>query len=622
LTSPSKFLVPTKRKGDFDDNETDDENSGQNEPLSMKTDPQTAFQKWQWRKEGGLKVLKSGIRRQRYICAAKEKESCVARLTVDELADGSKEIQVSGDHCHQKNFRPRLQPQVRSKVVERGEGGGTYLQVFKSLVTNSQNLKDETITPKKKQIKNILSYENRKRLKEIYKKMTVMDRRKSDGSVAMVAFYKPFLEFLSSKNKYNMFIDGTHGLLEQGMTLTTVLYEIERIGIPVAWFLHTGKAEDDYVLLLQDLLRETKNLMQPQGIFLDFETALKNALVKTFPQIPIYGDRFHFMQANLRWLSQHKLSEYAEEVKTDLQNMWKADSLAGFCVLLKKFETTWKVKAYPYWSYFEAQWVKQIKPAFWARYGRGASMPTGDNILERWHGRVKEICNRRHQSPIYLLSWLVEEGEYFHRVLNTPHLLADLHREMETTKTYESNRKSALAPPVQIEEVQTNEISTEESRALALVTFPESQELRDLENSAIFEPNEPNKPLSSTGSCLSCNKNKSNKGCTFNLCSACCSRDPRMCSYTNHRYAKIDHHPRLKEIQNQIGEAMKNERILWVRYRKGSRPNTVRAIIPTQWEDSRHSKFKVRSMDPLQKDQEEHTYFVDRISQASWNSFE
>jgi hypothetical protein len=116
--------------------------------------------------------------------------------------------------------------------------------------------------------------------------------------------------YLQVPNKHYMYIDGTFDMIERGLSLTTVLYDIDGISTPVAWIIHSNKSEEDYSLALETLRRKTKHLMRPLAIFLDFEAALKNALAKVFPGVPIYGGFFHFMQANVRWLQQHKYPQH------------------------------------------------------------------------------------------------------------------------------------------------------------------------------------------------------------------------------------------------------------------------------------------------------------------------
>ncbi len=54
------------------------------------------------------------------------------------------------------------------------------------------------------------------------------------------------------------------------------------------------------------VLKVTSQSLQVTAVFADFKDALCNAAVQAFPGVKVFGESFHFMQANLCWMAKQK----------------------------------------------------------------------------------------------------------------------------------------------------------------------------------------------------------------------------------------------------------------------------------------------------------------------------
>ena len=69
------------------------------------------------------------------------------------------------------------------------------------------------------------------------------------------------------------------------------------------WSLYLRKSTHDYEFIFQ--LINSVVEFSPEKIMVDFELALQHALSLHFSSAKIFGCKFHFIQANSRWLKNH-----------------------------------------------------------------------------------------------------------------------------------------------------------------------------------------------------------------------------------------------------------------------------------------------------------------------------
>jgi hypothetical protein len=367
------------------------------------------------------------------------------------------------------------------------------------------------------------------------------------------------------------------------------------------------------------------------------------------------------MQANVRWLNQHKYPEHIPAAVETLRILWNSRTLEEFTENLAAFKRIWQSFCFPYWHYFEHQWCDQVKSTDWAFYSRPPNMPSGDNTIEGWHNRIKHFNNQKSQSLNKILYFLSEQAEYYFRMHSSATMKADWLNQIKTAKRYHTEHTSlknyGASSSVRIEEVTDSlELPSTvpaEQQVEALTDSPNLMSSTSTDNTTATQP-EALLPATTVTSlsqsttlppnlaaalkaasahsmipptdamCHVCHRKSANKECTLRLCQNCCARDDRSCSVSTHRYAKLKGNDHVKDMQNLIQEAIQNNRILWVRYMSGQHSGQVRAIRPKHWVDTLHCKFVLDDMFPEGPEQWNFnkTYIVTKILDAQWNKFQ
>ena len=144
------------------------------------------------------------------------------------------------------------------------------------------------------------------------------------------------------------------------------------------------------------------------------------------------------MQANVRWFQRNKAKEHINVAVESLHILWKSKNQAEFVENLLYFKSMWRSICQPY-LYFESQWLKARPPVEWAAYGRSSSMPSGDNISEAWHNRLKRSTSRRKMTVNEMLLWLSEEAKFFYTLHEDESIRSPYLHEQEITKRYARN---------------------------------------------------------------------------------------------------------------------------------------------------------------------------------------
>lgn len=409
--------------------------TNENEELCYPTDINSAFQDWNWRKEGGSKRLVSGKCRQRYICSQKGKTGCNARIYVDTDPFNKKEVVATGFHNHKKPEKIKIDADTRAQLKEQLKTGVKISKLHTQWINNHPN---STVT--KKQLQNMRSYEARKFFFS------------ADSWINLQLMFPSFvrkLELIPSKfiilvadealsilkeRTYFMFLDGTFKLTQYNMTITTVLYQVDQIGMPVAWLIHEDKSEETYITFLQYLQKLTKNQMRPAAIFGDFEKALRNAVEYAMPHVLYFGDYWHFLHDNALWMNKNGGHFYIKPLMAQLRILYQSENFITFQQNYALFATFWQQQFSAYAVYFEKEWIKATGPSIWASFGRPKGLPTGDNVLEGWHNRIKQQTNYLHLSTDRVVKLLQDEFKYWYAVLNSPVLKAARQKEIEEMK--------------------------------------------------------------------------------------------------------------------------------------------------------------------------------------------
>jgi hypothetical protein len=255
-----------------------------------------------------------------------------------------------------------------------------------------------------------------------------------------------------------IFIDGTFDLCEEKVVLTTIMLSIGELGVPAFFFmLSDSRSSRTYQLFLRQLKEFVDNTYDPENVFGDYETAIHEAIRVVFPNARYFGDSFHFMQANVRWLRKNKIQpETQKDVITSLRLLWTSPTREEFHQNLQTLLTKWQHNIPEYSKYFETVWLKENPPVMWAYFARAAkNLPSGiyrmhalyikrepiqyysfnsliinfviilegDHKLEGWHNRLQNWIMPSHQDAIdHVVTNLRNEWIYYHRIIQSPDL--------------------------------------------------------------------------------------------------------------------------------------------------------------------------------------------------------
>ena len=119
-------------------------------------------------------------------------------------------------------------------------------------------------------------------------------------------------------------------------------------------------------------------MLKPKYCLLDFEEALAEGFHKTFPDVIIFKDYFHFKQANMRQLKSLGLKQWCSKVSTQLSALWDKSSKPEFDVCLKELLTEWGINIPKFKGYFQDTWLNRHPPEDWASYARPDNVPSGN----------------------------------------------------------------------------------------------------------------------------------------------------------------------------------------------------------------------------------------------------
>lgn len=134
----------------------------------------------------------------------------------------------------------------------------------------------------------------------------------------------------------------------------------------------TRRTIEAYVAAL-DFVNQNLFELKGKGIIIDFENAMRAALKKVSPDLPVYGCLFHFMQALTRQMK--SINALYELIRTNVDAKFlfrKFQSLAllpanlikgEFISLLRETLDIHKFTAFaPFVDYFKNQWLTRVKP--------------------------------------------------------------------------------------------------------------------------------------------------------------------------------------------------------------------------------------------------------------------
>jgi hypothetical protein len=236
-----------------------------------------------------------------------------------------------------------------------------------------------------------------------------------------------------------LYVDGTFDLVEAGLTLTTILIKVDSIGVPIAWLLAHSQQQEMYTYFFHfvwDLVMQvTHCTLHVLALFADFEEALRKAAEEAFPGVKVFGESFHFMQANVHWMCKHVDKTHLAELIPNLRHLMASPELNESLPQVKMFLVYWMQQCPAYAEYFHSMWCMRWPPRLWAAFGcKGLKdIPTGDHILEGWNNCLQHhTWPQQHEAIDHTISHLWDEWDQHHHCLASPTHVIALEKEKES----------------------------------------------------------------------------------------------------------------------------------------------------------------------------------------------
>jgi hypothetical protein len=184
-----------------------------------------------------------------------------------------------------------------------------------------------------------------------------------------------------------------------------------------------NKLTETYRIFFNAILTAIENrglMLNLERVTIDFEAAVREAVVTTFPQVAVNGCHFHFCQAIYRKVQSLGLQqEYRGNTYglRDFTRQLGGLALVPLAVVRPLFQqlraTTPPLAAVPLLvEYFQQQWIDSCPPRLWNCYAiEGAKT---NNYLEGFHNKLNSCFQRRHPN-IFIF---VEEIRRLEKVYN------------------------------------------------------------------------------------------------------------------------------------------------------------------------------------------------------------
>ena len=190
-----------------------------------------------------------------------------------------------------------------------------------------------------------------------------------------------------------------HAFIEQGDSLKQV---------SLVYVVMSGKSEDDYTVVLCNLVKHFKTTPALRTTVLDFEAAVWNTMRAVFPDVKLRGCSFHWSQALWKHIQDLGLaSRYMKQALTHkfLRRLFSLPFLPASAIT-PTFESIASMPdtAQPLCqllNYVKNTWISSNiwSPSSWSIYNR---LICTNNDVEGWHRRLNTRIHR-HNLPLYQL---------------------------------------------------------------------------------------------------------------------------------------------------------------------------------------------------------------------------
>eukprot|EP00026_Physarum_polycephalum_P001509 Phypoly_transcript_01511.p1 GENE.Phypoly_transcript_01511~~Phypoly_transcript_01511.p1 ORF type:complete len:869 (+),score=113.34 Phypoly_transcript_01511:214-2820(+) len=535
---------------------------------------ETTRKLFQWVSYGKKKVKQeTGVSERKYFkCREWKQLSCSAR--VKETNSGmTLHVDFRDKHNHSPPEKRGIQDSMRERVYTSLADGATPGTIRHNLVTMNPGV-SITAIPSAKQISNVKHYAKLKA--RICDDPMENLKAKHEGSFVITACGSvevgDLMVIMASTagkrlliNAKDVIVDGSHGTVRGGVTLTTLHAVHDGIAQPCAYMLALPKTTKTYTVFYETINSATTGRMAPQRVYLDFEDALGNAFQKVFSGVTVLRDHFHFKQALVRHAGHCGLKHMASEFAGDTNELFYAETKGVFDSILLQFVKKWDTLAPTLITYFRANFLERWPPAEWACYGRSSNALTGSSSAESFHRSLKSKMVDAPKRLDEMVDFLNELDAFYARERNDP----ESWRQIKDAHSKSQDRHSAQYA-AKVSAFIDRRSTTNNSRVSAdidlfdLESLEDKQALQDKKTLIIdlscggddvFSDTKPTTTTTTTSvpfdsllnsqktrereQCRQCKTKDRNAQCTFQSCSTCCATRHESCSVTTHQRKKV-----------------------------------------------------------------------------------
>ena len=259
--------------------------------------------KWKWRNKGSKLHVVDGleIRRIYYGCV-----SCTARAQRDSDPNGALTIRIYGEHNHQPPLMPpKPARELRREGIQRMLHGQKPARAHQQMVLAHPG----EVVPSIKSMTNAKHYRKRSLLS--HPSLFVNLAEYHPGFVQWFELIPSIMLLLASPESLDLlqsaqavFIDGTFDFAERNLILTTILVVVNGELLPAVFLLHEHRNQETYIAFFRRL-QSLASRFRPEVFFADFEGPIRSGFQVVWPNASFYGDAFHFVYDNQKWLRRH-----------------------------------------------------------------------------------------------------------------------------------------------------------------------------------------------------------------------------------------------------------------------------------------------------------------------------
>jgi hypothetical protein len=534
------------------------------------TPTESDWSDFNWWNYGSKKLKRNSgsVIRKYYNCPGSESKhsSCPAKMQVDYIGDAVVNRQIIEEHNHPAPIKKKLHPDTRAKVHAMIDHGVKPSRIHKTLVLEADKAGEEISAKNVTSRNNIRQMTYRHRHRALPSSDALVNIKSMHGAFVLTIILHPKVLIvcmdpdavdLLVKFGRTAFLDGTFDIIEGELYLTSLLIKPpdSKYALGVAWLISEERTTETYNTFFSLLLKRTQNQWRPEFILSDFEQALRNACMTSFPRANVLGDSFHFMYDNKKYLRRFNGQELSTTATPLLQELWKAETKALFDATYTRFQRAMEAEhRADYLDYFHRIWIKLYPPLIWSTYGRvNYPIPSGDQLMEGFNSRLQNsVVTKRREDIDFVVKMLHEEWKYGYLIFITPIL------DSERSKEVRRSRRTTL-------------------KTLTTTEHPEMVVSEDLE-----EPtnNNNNQVLVSVDS-YRCNCGRLvNANCSNSMCKACCLKSALTCRITDHMKTKTTQ----AQLIETLDSALAGKRLVWIKYHtKGRKTALIRPVKLQAW---------------------------------------